>query len=46
MNPIRYSDDDGKTWKSIKNKESYNIGKDNRSGEDKISNQKFSGIEF
>ena len=45
MNPIRYSDD-GKTWKSIKNKESYNIGKDNRSGEDKISNQKFSGIEF
>ena len=45
MNPIRYSDDDGKTWKSIKNKESYNIGKDNRSGENKISNQKFSGIE-
>ena len=46
MNPIRYSDDDCKTWKSIKNKYSYNIGKDNRSGEDKISNQKFSGIEF
>ena len=45
INPIRYSEDNGKTWISIKNKTSYNIGKDNRSGEDKLSNQKFSGIE-
>ena len=45
INPIRYSEDNGKTWISIKNKSSYNIGKDNRSGEDKLSNQKFSGIE-
>lgn len=45
MNPIRYSDDEGKTWVSIKNKSSFNIGKDNRSGEDKILNQKFSDIE-
>ena len=46
MNPIRYSEDNGKTWISIKNKSSYNIGKDNRSGEDKLSNQKSSEIEI
>jgi hypothetical protein len=46
INPIRYSEDNGKTWISIKNKSSYNIGKDNRSGEDKLSNQKFSGIKI
>jgi hypothetical protein len=46
INPIRYSEDNGKTWTSIKNKSSYNIGKDNRSGEDKLSNQQSSGIEI
>lgn len=45
MNPLRYSKDEGKTWISIKNKESFGIGKDDRNKEDKLYNQKYSGFD-
>ena len=45
MNPLRYSKDEGKTWTSIKNKTSINIGKDDRNKEDKLSVQKYSGFD-
>lgn len=45
MNPLRYSTDEGKTWTSIKNKTSFNIGKDDRNKEDKLSVQKYSGFD-
>ena len=45
MNPLRYSKDEGKTWTSMKNKESFNIGKDDRNKEDKLSVQKYSGLD-
>lgn len=45
MNPLIYSKDEGKTWTSIKNKTSFNIGKDDRNKEDKLSIQKYSGFD-
>ena len=45
MNPLRYSKDEGETWISMKNLTSFNIGKDDRNKEDKLSVQKYSGFD-